>query len=247
VSDYDDLIQMSAAEIRAALEYQCCPLCGQGPWKSPAAHVSLAHGVHADVLREVAGFNRTHQLIDDALHESMSVRAHGNGTIDHLGEKRWGKGSAQGLHWTRRAEAQDARRAIQTTPDARARFAALMGKVDRSEVNRKTFSRPERRAFSREVFMKAREKWTPEERAEYARRGALSRTAKYAADPEARATWLAKKWRTPTRDRLQPLLPEIQRRRVAGETLKTLAAAYSTDRNTLSATLRDFTEETTDE
>lgn len=228
-----------AKDIRQALSFHVCPFCGSGPWLSPAIHVSAKHGIGGASLRELAGLNRNSILTDDDLHKRLGSIARGRNMAGHLGARLRTPPCTVGSHWTAREETVEQRRVKASTPAAKELFAARMAAVtNRSDINRETASRPESRARSRENLEKLRAGWNPEQRAEFARRGAASRTAKYAADPEARAAWLAKKRRTPTLDRLQAVADEIVRRRESGETLRCIAKAYSTDRNTLSAFLR---------
>lgn len=62
-------------EARAMLERQMCPVCGEGPWKSPLNHVSRKHAINRHVMRDVCLLS-THEKVTD---EESRARWSSNG------------------------------------------------------------------------------------------------------------------------------------------------------------------------
>lgn len=80
-------------EIREYLAIDCCPICGEGPWKAVASHLRT-HGYRADEVKRWAGINRTVALISTEYRDRKSAIGRELGAewlrgIGPLG-KRWG-------------------------------------------------------------------------------------------------------------------------------------------------------------
>ena len=72
--DANRLVSYDPAAVRAAIEAQICPLCGAGPYKVVANHVSQKHGVDRRELRDMAGFR---------LGDSICSAEHSRARRDH--------------------------------------------------------------------------------------------------------------------------------------------------------------------
>lgn len=92
---------LSVSEVREYLALDCCPVCGDGPWRAVVQHIRLKHGAKARDVRFWAGLNRTTSLISATLSQAKAehMRAIGwkppNGGTGSKG-KRWAA-AAQGL------------------------------------------------------------------------------------------------------------------------------------------------------
>lgn len=51
----DRAVSYDPAAVRAAINAQTCPICGNGPYKVLAVHTNKAHGIDRRELREMAG------------------------------------------------------------------------------------------------------------------------------------------------------------------------------------------------
>lgn len=63
---------VTADEARDMLSRQMCPVCGEGPWKSPLNHVARAHGISGFVMRDVCGLTTEASVADPALSERLA-------------------------------------------------------------------------------------------------------------------------------------------------------------------------------
>lgn len=73
-ADANRPVSYDPAAVRAAIEAQICPLCGAGPYKVVATHVSQKHGVDRRELRDMAGL----RLIDSICSAESSRKARDN-------------------------------------------------------------------------------------------------------------------------------------------------------------------------
>lgn len=53
----------------AALADQVCPICGEGPWKSPLNHVARKHGIDRHTMRDTCGLTTRAVVADPDLSE----------------------------------------------------------------------------------------------------------------------------------------------------------------------------------
>jgi hypothetical protein len=69
----------SREEARDLLRRQMCPVCGEGPWKSPLNHAAKKHGILKRDLREACGLNSVESVTDPELRERFAElgRSHG--------------------------------------------------------------------------------------------------------------------------------------------------------------------------
>lgn len=65
---------VTAEEARAMLQRQMCPVCGEGPWKSPLNHAAKAHGILKRQVREACGLNSVESVVDPELRERFAER-----------------------------------------------------------------------------------------------------------------------------------------------------------------------------
>lgn len=61
-------------QARAMLHAQMCPVCGEGPWKSPLNHAARKHGIDQRTMRDVCGLIIGESVTDAALHAVFSAR-----------------------------------------------------------------------------------------------------------------------------------------------------------------------------
>lgn len=54
------------------LRRQVCPVCGEGPWKSPLNHISRKHGIARAEAREACGLTTVESVIAPDLHSHLS-------------------------------------------------------------------------------------------------------------------------------------------------------------------------------
>lgn len=66
---------VTAEEARASLRRQMCPVCGEGPWKSPLLHVAKKHGIDSRSMRETCGITSVEVVADPELSEQCAERA----------------------------------------------------------------------------------------------------------------------------------------------------------------------------
>lgn len=67
------------SEARDLLRRQMCPVCGEGPWKSPLNHVAKRHGILKRELREACGLNSVESVVDPELRERFAERGRNAG------------------------------------------------------------------------------------------------------------------------------------------------------------------------
>lgn len=60
---------VTEAEARALLQRQVCPICGDGPFKSPLIHTGKKHGIPRHVMRDICGMTSTEVVADPELSE----------------------------------------------------------------------------------------------------------------------------------------------------------------------------------
>lgn len=70
---------VTQAEARALLRRQVCPVCGEGPWKSPLNHAAKRHGILKTDIREACGLNSVESVVDPGLREVFSERGRAAG------------------------------------------------------------------------------------------------------------------------------------------------------------------------
>lgn len=79
-------------QAKAMLARQMCPICGEGPWKSPLTHASKKHGVDRFAMRDVCGLTTTASLTAPDYRAKLVERGR---TVDmsaaHEAAKRRGK------------------------------------------------------------------------------------------------------------------------------------------------------------
>ena len=158
---------VTADEAREMLARQMCPVCGEGPWKSPLNHVSKRHAINRLVMRDVCGLSMTCKVTDEDT------------------RKRWSENGAR-QRGTLAANAE----AVRGTTGRKSRLtAAAKAAREDSAIERWARENPERVAEVRAGFKErvstpeARAKWaesmaavreqrvyTQEEREEFAQR-----------------------------------------------------------------------------
>lgn len=73
---------VSQTEALALINDRICPVCGEGPWKSPLNHASRKHGIDSFALRDACGLT-THDKVTDP-ETSAQWSAHGKKNADRL-------------------------------------------------------------------------------------------------------------------------------------------------------------------
>lgn len=61
------------------LRRQVCPVCGEGPWKSPLIHASKRHGINKRTMREACGMTLVDSVADPELSQRFSERMRESG------------------------------------------------------------------------------------------------------------------------------------------------------------------------
>jgi hypothetical protein len=56
------------------LARQMCPVCGEGPWKSPLNHAARKHGIDRFTMRDVCGLTMRTSVVDPALSAVFAER-----------------------------------------------------------------------------------------------------------------------------------------------------------------------------
>lgn len=59
-----------------------CPICGEGPWKSPLNHVSRKHAINRHVMRDICLLSTADKVTDESSREKWS--ANGSARADVL-------------------------------------------------------------------------------------------------------------------------------------------------------------------
>lgn len=148
------------ARMRAQILEGMCPICGRGPWKSPAVHTARMHGVGAAELREMAGLNRRTPITSPETHEMFSmmnrpkyVHLISTAVPGNISHAPW---RAEG-----RANQSKVRRAATSSPEARALLVEQLRKgregVDWSELMRRRFiDHPELREIARQSLARTK-------------------------------------------------------------------------------------------
>jgi hypothetical protein len=130
---------VTQAEAQALLARQTCPVCGEGPWKSPLNHVSRKHGIDRFTMRDVCGLTLTVSVLDPELRERFVE--HGR-TVDMTQVNHAGKPRRK-QRWTRagREGTQANIEAWNETDEAAAqRTAAAQASKQRDAVARQSAS-----------------------------------------------------------------------------------------------------------
>lgn len=70
---------VTAEEARDLLRRQFCPVCGEGPWKSPLNHAAKRHGILKRDLREAIGLTSVESVVDPELRDRFAERGRNSG------------------------------------------------------------------------------------------------------------------------------------------------------------------------
>jgi hypothetical protein len=114
-------------EARALLMRQVCPVCGEGPWKSPLNHVARKHGIDKITMRDVCGLTTLVSVVDPELRERCVERGRAvdMSTVNQPGrprkKQRWT--SAGRAAFTANIEA------VNQTPEAASQRLAALAKA----------------------------------------------------------------------------------------------------------------------
>lgn len=69
---------------------QMCPVCSEGPWKSPLNHVARKHGIDRFMMRDICGLTLGVSVLDPGLHERFVERGRevDMSKVNHKGKPR---------------------------------------------------------------------------------------------------------------------------------------------------------------
>ena len=70
----DDWGCETEGEAAEMLRRQFCPVCGEGPWKSPLNHAARKHGIDKWTMRDACGLTTTESVADPDLSATFSAR-----------------------------------------------------------------------------------------------------------------------------------------------------------------------------
>lgn len=65
---------VTQGEARDMLRRQVCPVCGEGPWKSPLNHAAKKHGIDRRTMREACGMTSVEVVADPELSARIADR-----------------------------------------------------------------------------------------------------------------------------------------------------------------------------